>query len=97
MFSYIIDANIIFNSARKTTNSTDYVLKDLRMGRFGNIFQKIRSKVPSTEFTKHKHEDCTNFDNGRCKAAPRIFRGQLTDLPPKGPACIHFKARIAES
>ena len=62
------------------------------MGRFGNAFQKIRKKLPSTEYTKHTHEECTNFDNGACTGAPRIFRAHLTNLPPKGPACIHFKS-----
>ena len=62
------------------------------MGRFGNVFQKIRNKLPSTDYTKHTHEECANFDNGACIAAPRIFRAHLTNLPPKGPACIHFKS-----
>jgi hypothetical protein len=68
------------------------------MGRFGNAFQKIRNKLPSTDYTKYKHEDCANFDKGACIAAPRIFRAHLTNLPSRGPACIHFKAKkISES
>ena len=65
------------------------------MGRFRNFFQKIRNKLPSTDYTKHTHEECANFDKGACIAAPRIFRPHLTNLPPKGPACIHYK-RLSE-
>ncbi|MFZ7137313.1 MAG: hypothetical protein ACOWW1_02685 [archaeon] len=66
-------------------------MKATIMGRFGNTFQKIKNKIPSTEFTKHKHGECINFDNGTCKATPRGIN--LTNLNPKGPACIHFKLK----
>ncbi|WNZ29881.1 MAG: hypothetical protein IAX21_03200 [Candidatus Bathyarchaeota archaeon] len=59
------------------------------MGKFGNAFQRLRNKIPSTNFVNHKHGECANFDNGTCKAAPRGIN--LTNLNPKGPACIHFK------
>ncbi len=61
------------------------------MGRFGNVFQKIKNKLPSTEFTKHKHGECANFDNGTCRAAPGVLN--IKNLNPEGPACPHFKAR----
>jgi hypothetical protein len=40
------------------------------------------------DFYKHKHEDCENFDNGKCKAA-HFF----TNLNPKETACPHFKPK----
>jgi len=43
------------------------------------------------DFIKNKHEDCANFDNGTCIAAPRIFN--LTNLHPKAQACPHFKTK----
>jgi hypothetical protein len=39
------------------------------------------------DFMKHKHEDCVNFENGRCK----FFHFKYID--PKGTACPHFKAK----
>jgi len=54
------------------------------MGRFGNAFQKIKKKLPSTEFTKHKHGECANFDNGTCKAAPKGV--SINNLNPNGQA-----------
>jgi hypothetical protein len=38
------------------------------------------------DFMKNKHEDCVNFENGRCK----IFHFAID---PKGTACPHFKAK----
>jgi len=65
------------------------------MGRFGNAFQKIKKKLPSTEFTKHKHGECANFDNGTCKAAPKGV--SINNLNPNGQAWIHFKLKSAET
>jgi hypothetical protein len=70
------------------------VLKVLKMGKFGNALQRIRRGLPKMDFVKHKHRECVNFDNGTCKAAPRIF--DLKNLNPEGPACPHFKARKIE-
>lgn len=70
-----------------------HVLRASKMGRFGNVFKKIKNKLPSTEFTKHKHGECSNFDNGTCKAAPSVLN--LTNLNPNGPACPHFKPKKA--
>jgi hypothetical protein len=39
------------------------------------------------DFYKYKHEDCENFDNGKCKAA------HFTNLNPKETACPHFKPK----
>jgi len=39
------------------------------------------------DWYKHKHEDCKNFDDGKCKAA------HFTNLDPKGTACPHFKLK----
>ena len=36
---------------------------------------------------KNKHEDCVNFESGRCKVY------HFTNLDPKGSACPHFKAK----
>jgi len=38
------------------------------------------------DFMKNKHEDCVNFENGRCKFY------HIT-VNPKGSACPHFKAK----
>lgn len=61
------------------------------MGLFRNALNRFRCGLPKTDFMKNKHEDCVNFDNGTCKAAPRIFK--ITNLNPKGQACPHFKAK----
>ena len=39
------------------------------------------------DFYKYKHEDCKNFDNGKCRAA------HFTNLNPKKTACPHFKPK----
>jgi hypothetical protein len=39
------------------------------------------------DFYKYKHEDCKNFDNGKCRAA------HFTNLNPKETACPHFKPK----
>jgi hypothetical protein len=39
------------------------------------------------DWYKHKHGDCENFDNGKCKAA------HFTNLNPKETACPHFKPK----
>ena len=59
-----------------------------------NALQRFRRGLPKMDFMKNKHEDCANFDNGTCMTAPRIFN--LTNLPPKGQACPHFRARKIE-
>lgn len=64
------------------------------MGRFGKAFQRIKHGLPKIDFINNKHEDCSNFDNGTCRAAPRMFN--LTNLHPKGQACPHFKAKAIE-
>ena len=64
------------------------------MGRFENGLQRFRLKLPKMDFINKKHEDCINFDNGICIVAPQIFN--LINLPPKGPACPHFKTKNLE-
>jgi hypothetical protein len=39
------------------------------------------------DFMKNTHEDCVNFESGRCKVY------HFTNLDPKGSACPHFKAK----
>jgi hypothetical protein len=39
------------------------------------------------DWYKHKHGDCENFDNGKCKAA------HFTNLNPEETACPHFKPK----
>jgi hypothetical protein len=39
------------------------------------------------DWYKHKHGDCENFDNGKCRAA------HFTNLKPEGTACPHFKPK----
>ena len=67
----------------------EHGMKVSEMGNFGNTLQRIRNKLPSTDFANPKHGECANFDNGTCKISPRVFN--LTNLNPNGPACIHFK------
>ena len=59
-----------------------------------NVLERFRRGLPKMDFMNYKHEDCANFDNGTCIAAPRIFN--LTNLPPKAQACPHFVARRIE-
>jgi hypothetical protein len=47
-------------------------------------------KLPTTDFMKHKHEECANFENGRCKF-------YHIAVNPKGNACPHFKAKNKKS
>jgi hypothetical protein len=64
------------------------------MGRLENGLQRFRHRLPKMDFINKKHSDCINFDNGTCIVAPYIFN--LSNLPPKGPACPHFEARNFE-
>ena len=59
----------------------------MRIGLLGNALQRLRSIAPRMDFYKYKHEDCQNFDNGKCKLA------HFTNLNPKETACPHFKAK----
>jgi hypothetical protein len=52
-----------------------------RMNVMQRIMQKLRARA---DFMKHKHEECANFENGRCKFY------HIT-VNPKGNACPHFK------
>jgi hypothetical protein len=54
------------------------------MNRLQRIMKQLRRKFPTTDFMKHKHEECANFENGRCKFY------HIT-VNPKGNACPHFK------
>lgn len=54
---------------------------------FKNALNRLRNAAPRTDFYKHKHEDCENFDNGTCK----YFH--FTNLNPKETACPHFKPK----
>ncbi|MCW4005159.1 MAG: hypothetical protein NWF04_00965 [Candidatus Bathyarchaeota archaeon] len=57
------------------------------MGFLKNALQRVRSSAPKMDFYKHKHGECENFDNGRCKAAG------FTNLDANGTACPHFKPK----
>jgi hypothetical protein len=57
-----------------------------RMNRLQRIMRRLRRKFPTADFMKHKHEECANFENGRCKFY------HIT-VNPKGNACPHFKAK----
>ena len=85
------------NIAISNSNSDNKTnLKVLRTGVFRNALQQFQRGLPKMIFMKNKHEDCANFDNGTCIAAPRIFN--FTNLKPKGHACPHLKAKkIAET
>jgi hypothetical protein len=48
------------------------------------IMSRLRRKFPTTDFMKHIHEECANFENGHCKFY------HIT-VNPKGNACPHFK------
>jgi hypothetical protein len=48
--------------------------------------RRLRRSFPTTDFMKHKHEECANFANGRCNFY------HIT-VNPKGSACPHFKAK----
>jgi hypothetical protein len=54
-----------------------------RMNVMQRIIQKLRARA---DFMKHKHEECANFENGRCK----FYHIKVN---PKGNACPHFKAK----
>lgn len=64
------------------------------MGRFGKALQRFKKRLPKMDFIDHKHEDCANFNNGTCMAAPRMLN--LKNLNPKGQACPHFKPKKIE-
>jgi hypothetical protein len=57
------------------------------MGLLKNALRKLQNSAPTRDFYKHKHGECANFDNGKCKAA------HFTNLNPKETACPHFKAK----
>ncbi len=61
--------------------------KVLRMGLLKNALRRLRNSAPRMDFYKYKHEDCTNFDNGKCKVAHFI------NLNPKETACPHFNPK----
>jgi hypothetical protein len=52
-----------------------------------NALRRIRNSTPRMDWYKHKHGDCENFDNGKCKAA------HFTNLNPEETACPHFKPK----
>jgi|GEM_PF-2468341 len=54
------------------------------------IKKRLQGKFPTTDFMKHKHEECANFENGRCKFY------HIT-VNPKGNACPHFKAKTKKA
>ena len=58
-----------------------------KIGFLRNALQRLRNSAPRMDFYKYKHEDCENFDNGKCKAA------HFTNLDPKETACPHFKPK----
>jgi hypothetical protein len=57
-----------------------------RMNFLRDVIRRLRRRFPAMDFMKNKHEDCVNFENGRCK----IFHFAID---PKGTACPHFKAK----
>jgi hypothetical protein len=61
-----------------------------RMNFLQRIMQRLRPKFPTMDFLKNKHEDCLNFENGRCNFY------HIT-LNPKGNACPHFKPKKKEA
>ncbi len=61
--------------------------KVLRIGLLKNALRRLRNSAPRLDFYKYKHEDCTNFDNGKCGAA------HFTNLNPKETACPHFNPK----
>ena len=61
------------------------------MGKLRNIFNRFQHGLPKMDFLKNNHEDCANFDNGTCLAAPRVF--SFSNLNPKAQACPHFRAK----
>ena len=60
------------------------------MGLLKNALHRLRSSAPRMDFYKHKHGECANFDNGKCKAA------HFTNLNPNETACPHFKPKQEE-
>lgn len=56
------------------------------MGLHG-VLRRLKSSAPKLDFYKHRHGECANFDNGRCRAA------HFTNLDAKGTACPHFKVK----
>jgi len=54
------------------------------MNRLRRIMRQLRRKLPTTDFVEHKHGECANFENGRCKVL------HIT-VNPNGNACPHFK------
>ena len=57
-----------------------------RMKFLRDVIRRLRRMFPAMDFMKNKHEDCVNFENGRCK----IFH---VARDPKETACPHFKAK----
>jgi hypothetical protein len=57
-----------------------------RMNAIQRIMQKLRARA---DFMKHKHEECANFEDGRCK----FYHIKVN---PKASACPHFKAKKKE-
>jgi len=58
----------------------------LRMNLLRGVMRRLRRRFPVMDFMKNKHEDCVNFENGRCKF-------YHIAVNPKGSACPHFKAK----
>jgi hypothetical protein len=59
----------------------------LRISSLRKALRRLQSSAPKLDFYKHKHGECSNYDNGKCKAA------HFTNINPKETACPHFKEK----
>jgi len=67
-------------------NYKKYMEKVPRMNLLLGVMRLLRRRFPVMDFMKNKHEDCVNFENGRCKF-------YHIAVNPKGSACPHFTAK----
>jgi protein-S-isoprenylcysteine O-methyltransferase Ste14 len=73
-----------FNIEKFGKNYKNYMEKVPRMNLLLGVMRRLWRKFPTADFMEHKHEECANFENGRCKFY------HIT-VNPNGSACPHFK------
>jgi protein-S-isoprenylcysteine O-methyltransferase Ste14 len=75
-----------FNIEKFGKNYKKYMEKVPRMNLLLGVMRLLRRRFPVMDFMKNKHENCVNFENGRCKF-------YHIAVNPKSSACPHFKAK----
>lgn len=83
----MVDVYFLKEEHQLDIGAFSYIYKKYGRAPRMNVMQKIMQKLRArADFMKHKHEECANFENGRCK----FYHIKVN---PKATACPHFKLK----